>query len=89
MYGRIILFILVTFYQVSAISGEFLQVYYHNGEFKEDLKIYGTGLVKLSTSSLSLPVETKVEISQKGFQSKRSKRYLISLKKSAEIHSIK
>ena len=51
MYGRIILFILVAFYQLSAISGEFLQVYYHNGEFKEDLKIYGTGLVKLSTSS--------------------------------------
>ena len=89
MYGRIILFILVAFYQLSAISGEFLQVYYHNGEFKEDLKIYGTGLVKLSTSSFESTCGNKGGDFSKRFPTKKIKEIFNIVKKSAEIHKHK
>ena len=46
---RIILFTLLLF-PIPGIANDYFEVLFNNSDFKEDLKIYSTGLVKLKTS---------------------------------------
>ena len=46
---RLILFFLLSF-PVKGIANDYFEVLFNSGDFKEDLKIYSSGLVKLKTS---------------------------------------
>ena len=47
---RLILFLLLSFPQIG-IANDYFEVLFNSDSFKQDLKIYSTGLVKLKTSS--------------------------------------